>query len=168
MYAREDHTEGEAGGRGTRPCPQDEPRPQVATWGRRVGAALIDQLILLPFIILDEMVKAHTASSGLYAGTSGGAAVASVLLMLGLMIVSIWNVIVKQGRTGQTVGKETMKIKLVGAASGRPVGKGRSFARQLAHLLDALPLFLGYLWPLWDKNRQTFADKAARTVVVRL
>ncbi|WP_245535333.1 RDD family protein [Segniliparus rotundus] len=144
------------------------PRPQIATWGQRAGACLIDFLILLPFVVLDEMVKAHMASSGLYAGTSGGAAVASALLMLGLMVVWIWNVVVQQGRTGQTVGKETMKIRLVGASSGEPVGKGRCFARQTAHLLDALPLFTGYLWPLWDENRQTFADKAARTVVVQM
>ncbi|MGI3784562.1 MAG: hypothetical protein ACRYG2_27695 [Janthinobacterium lividum] len=26
---------------------------------------------------------------------------------------------------------------------------------------------MGYLWPLWDEERQTLADKIAQTVVVR-
>jgi len=34
------------------------------------------------------------------------------------------------------------------------------------HIVDGLSLFIGYLWPLWDKKRQTFADKIMSTVVV--
>jgi hypothetical protein len=36
----------------------------------------------------------------------------------------------------------------------------------LAHILDSLPCYLGYLWPLWDAKRQTFADKVMGTVVI--
>jgi hypothetical protein len=42
-----------------------------------------------------------------------------------------------------------------------------AFVRDFAHLLDVLSLGLGYLWPLWDARRQTFADKVVRSVVVR-
>jgi uncharacterized RDD family membrane protein YckC len=51
-------------------------------------------------------------------------------------------------------------------STGQPVGFGFAFVRQLAHVLDSLPLYLGYLWPLWDDKRQTFADKVCSTVVV--
>ena len=37
---------------------------------------------------------------------------------------------------------------------------------QRQHVLDSLPCYLGYLWPLWDAKRQTFADKIMSTVVV--
>ena len=56
----------------------------------------------------------------------------------------------------------------MGEADAAPIGPGRSFLRQVAHILDALPCYLGYLWPLWDSKRQTFADKIMTTVVVRV
>ncbi len=36
----------------------------------------------------------------------------------------------------------------------------------LAHFLDSLACYVGWLWPLWDPKRQTFADKIMSTVVV--
>jgi uncharacterized RDD family membrane protein YckC len=33
-------------------------------------------------------------------------------------------------------------------------------------VLDGV-LYLGYLWPLWDPRKQTFADKIVGSVVVR-
>ncbi len=41
-----------------------------------------------------------------------------------------------------------------------------SFVRAILHILDALPCLIGYLWPLWDSKRQTFADKIMGTVVI--
>jgi hypothetical protein len=41
-----------------------------------------------------------------------------------------------------------------------------AFVRDLAHILDALPCYIGFLWPIWDSKRQTFADKIMNTVVV--
>jgi uncharacterized RDD family membrane protein YckC len=70
------------------------------------------------------------------------------------------------GRTGQSWGRQLMGIELVDAADGRPVGMRRAFLRDLAHLLDCLPCFLGWLWPFWDHRRQTFADKLTDTVVL--
>ena len=54
---------------------------------------------------------------------------------------------------------------LVSQTTGQPVGRGTVFLREIAHVADA-PLYLGYLWPLWDTQRQTFADKIMTTVVV--
>ena len=34
-------------------------------------------------------------------------------------------------------------------------------------ILDAVA-YVGYLWPLWDDKRQTFADKIMRTIVIDL
>jgi uncharacterized RDD family membrane protein YckC len=52
---------------------------------------------------------------------------------------------------------------------GQPVGGGIAFVRDLCHILDGLPCILlpiGFLWPIWDSRRQTFADKIVNTVVV--
>ena len=47
--------------------------------------------------------------------------------------------------------------------TGRPIGGGLAFGRELAHVLDGF-FYIGYLWPLWDAKRQTFADKVCGTV----
>ena len=51
--------------------------------------------------------------------------------------------------------------------TGEPMGAGMCFVRQVVHIVDSLPCYLGYLWPLWDAKRQTFADKIMTTVVVQ-
>jgi Mce-associated membrane protein len=35
----------------------------------------------------------------------------------------------------------------------------------VAHLLDTAALFIGWLWPLWDRRNRTFADLLLRTEV---
>ena len=41
-----------------------------------------------------------------------------------------------------------------------------SLVRQIAHYIDQLICYVGYLWPLWDHKRQTIADKLVSTVCV--
>jgi len=40
------------------------------------------------------------------------------------------------------------------------------FVRDLAHILDAIPCYVGFLFPIWDARRQTFAAKVMSTVVL--
>ncbi|MDF1705752.1 MAG: RDD family protein [Aeromicrobium sp.] len=54
-----------------------------------------------------------------------------------------------------------------GAQTGRPLGFGLSFARQIVHVVDAIPCYLGFLWPLWDRENRTFADMMLSTRVVK-
>jgi uncharacterized RDD family membrane protein YckC len=70
------------------------------------------------------------------------------------------------GKTGQSLGKRTTKIKLIGEEIHAPIGAKNAFIRDLVHILDALTV-VGYLWPLWDETRQTFADKIMKTIVVQ-
>ena len=72
-----------------------------------------------------------------------------------------------EGKTGQTTGKKVLGISLHREADGRTLGFGMAFVRKLAHFLDSAACYLGWLWPLWDAKRQTFADKIAKTVSVR-
>ena len=48
-------------------------------------------------------------------------------------------------------------------ASGCGRGVGRFFAR----ILSTIVCYLGYLWMLWDPQKQTWHDKMARTKVVK-
>ncbi|MDX2359147.1 RDD family protein, partial [Dietzia sp. PP-33] len=58
-----------------------------------------------------------------------------------------------------------LKIKLVGDPTGAPIGPLNAFLRDIVHIVDGLA-YIGYLWPLWDEKRQTFADKLMGTIVV--
>jgi Mce-associated membrane protein len=51
---------------------------------------------------------------------------------------------------------------------GAAVGPWRLLARDVAHLLDTVSLFIGWLWPLWDSRNRTFADLLMRTEVRRV
>ena len=87
-------------------------------------------------------------------------------LAFGLAAVAfgIWNIGYRQGTTGSSIGKSVMKFKVVGEATGQPIGFWLSIVRQIAHALDSVLCNIGYLWPLWDAKRQTFADKIMSTV----
>ena len=93
------------------------------------------------------------------------------LLLLGVFSLAalafwIWNYGYRQGTTGSSVGKAVMKFEVVSEAGGQPIGFGLSLLRQLAHFLDSIICNLGYLFPLWDAKRQTFADKIMSTVCI--
>ena len=150
--------------------------PDYANWFKRVGAYLIDQLAMalagLPLWIGYGMAVASAETTTNADGTvtvSGEPSGASVLLMglgaLTTLAFFIWNTCFRQGRTGYSVGKSALGIKLIGEDSGQPIGAGMSFVRQLLHIVDSI-CYIGYLWPLWDRKRQTFADKILETVVL--
>jgi uncharacterized RDD family membrane protein YckC len=127
------------------------PAPSYANWGQRVGAYLID---LAPLIVLEIIVFAV-----------GNAAVSFLIYLIWLGIV-IYNRWYQAGTTGQSWGKKALGLKLVSESTGQPIGPGMAFARDICHILDSLACFIGWLFPLWDAKRQTFADKIISTVVI--
>jgi uncharacterized RDD family membrane protein YckC len=72
----------------------------------------------------------------------------------------------RQGRTGQTLAKQWLGLRVVDAENGAPVGSARIWRRWATHVLDSVLLYSGWVRPLWDGQGQTFADKFTRTFVV--
>jgi uncharacterized RDD family membrane protein YckC len=136
----------------------------LANWPQRVGAYLIDDLIagipaFLALILFSGSTSAETTNAGAVLVTS----------LLYLLSLGIWfyNRAILQGRTGQSWGKQVLKLRLVRMADGQPVGGLMAFVRDLLHILDALICYIGFLFPIWDPRRQTlFADKIINTVVL--
>jgi uncharacterized RDD family membrane protein YckC len=151
----------DAPGSATRPRPPARYGfPLLATYGQRVGGFLIDIGIpcgLLVVLLIAALVSRDVVVIGIVFPGAG---------IVGLAFL-LWNSGYRQGRSGQSLGKSVLGTRLVSAHSGEPIGFVRSFGRQIVHLLDAIPLGLGYLWPLWDEHRQTFADKVCSTLVVQ-
>jgi len=69
--------------------------------------------------------------------------------------------------TGWSLGRSVFGIAVV-ARDGEALGPWRLLLRDVAHLADTVPLFLGWLWPLVDSRGRTFADILARTEVHRV
>jgi uncharacterized RDD family membrane protein YckC len=131
--------------------------PPYAGWLSRVGSYILDAL---PSTILYII-------GGLFSGHGGAGTAVSLLFDLAGLGWIIWNRWVRAGRTGQSVGKSALNTRLVDERTGQPIGVGMAFVRDIAHIIDSIICYVGYLFPLWDSKRQTIADKILHTVVVR-
>src|SRR5919202_4363255 len=130
------------------PAPGGPSGPRAGFW-RRFAAKLIDGILLG---IVDAILLA-IFSRGLY-------------YVLSLIVNYGYYTYLEGRQQGQTVGKMALGIRVYDFARGGPIGYGRAFVRQIAQILSAVVLLLGYLWMLWDREKQTWHDKIAGSVVV--
>jgi uncharacterized RDD family membrane protein YckC len=68
---------------------------------------------------------------------------------------------------GTTVGGIVLNLKVV-RLDDQPVTITVALVRALAAAFSVVVFFLGFLWIAWDKEKQSWHDKIAGTVVVRL
>lgn len=133
------------------------PDARLASWPARVGA-----------LVVDVVPGAGVIATAVLLALAADGWMRSALTVLGavtLLLVAV-NRLVLPHVIGWTLGRALFGIEVV-HRSGRPVGVGRLAARELAHLLDTSSLFVGWLWPLWDRRHRTFADLLLRTEVRR-
>lgn len=143
---------------------------QPAEWGWRVLGSLIDGCIPIGILAIAYVVSFVVAAVIGEANVQAiGATVLIVMLVAYLAIFgfAIWNSAYRRGTRGQTIGQQTVKIRTVSDETGRPVGFGYAFLRQMCHVLDSLPCYVGWFAPLWDERNRTWADAITRTSVVR-
>ncbi|MEW9520558.1 RDD family protein [Streptomyces tubercidicus] len=178
-------------------APYGQPMPGMptgyASWGARLGAFLLDGLIIaavpiILYIIAGVMTASSISSaspdysscpSGDYtciqnaandsasSSTPAGAIIMIALAWL-IMVGGTFFLIAKEGSSGQTPGKKALGVKVIKETTGQPLGFGMTFVRYLCRYLNGLLCGIGWLWPLWDDKSQTFADKLAGTVVVSI
>ncbi|WP_456844339.1 RDD family protein [Cellulomonas sp. P5_C6] len=137
----------------------------LAGWWRRAAGAVVDVLVTFAVYLLGVALSVLTDPQPPPTHPTVGGVVVIVGAVL-IPVVWVWNRGGQQGRSGQSLGRSLTGTRLVSTVTDEPLGAGPAITRDVAHLLD-LPLLLGFLWPLWDRRRQTFADKTASTVVVR-
>lgn len=149
-----------------------------AGWFTRVGAYVIDQILgsvaatplWLGYVILWSNTSTTTNPDGTTTSEYSGSVALPVILIgiggLTSLAFYIWNICIRQGRTGASIGKSVLAIRLVNSDL-QPIGPGWSFLRSILHIVDALPCYLGYFWPIWDSQKQTFADKIMSTYVIQ-
>jgi uncharacterized RDD family membrane protein YckC len=66
---------------------------------------------------------------------------------------------------GYTPGKFLLGLKIV-RKDGSKITLGRSFLRFIGYWISAIPLFLGFIWIIFDRRRQAWHDKLAGTQVI--
>jgi len=148
------------------PPPPPPPSAEFGSWGARVVAAILDGLpITVVYIIFAMLFGQNTASAGsVSTNLSGFPALLFFLIAIGWIVYN-WGL--KQGSTGQTFGKGVMSIAVFKAGTKEPLGTGLSIGRYFVHIIDEIPCFLGFLWPLWDAENRTFADMILNTRVYK-
>jgi uncharacterized RDD family membrane protein YckC len=128
---------------------------ELAGFGRRLGAQLIDLLWLLPLSFLLGFVASFVNGGEI---SSGGELMANIIGAL--IVLTFW------AERGGTPGKLVLGLRIVDADTGGMPPIGRLVLRYFGYIISALPLGLGYLWMLWDRRAQCWHDKLARTLVV--
>lgn len=156
--------------------PSMHPAGRLAEWGPRALGYLIDAGI--PFVAVWVLyLIAFLAMGGLAAAAGNGDPTGLIIvgvvlgvIYLAILVFSLWNTTYRRGKTGQTLGQQVAKIKTVGEQTGQPIGFGRAFLRQIVHIVDSIicGLPIGWLSPLWDDKKQTWADKIMGTLVVHV
>ena len=138
-----------------------------AGFWRRFVANLLDGIILgivsFPINFITSLISGTSNSN------SPAAMLASSVGSLIVLAIQIAYFVYFIGSKGQTLGKMVMKIKVVKVGTNEAPGYVKAFLRDIVgKMLSALVLSLGYLWMLWDSKKQTWHDKIAGTVVVKV
>jgi uncharacterized RDD family membrane protein YckC len=87
-------------------------------------------------------------------------------LIIGIAVPPLY-FIVMIALFGQTVGKMIMGIRVV-RSDGMAISFPLSALRLVCYVPSGLLLFVGFLWILWDAERQGWHDMICDTIVIRL
>ena len=146
-----------------------------ASFGARFLAYFIDGLVVsIPIIVLVALFGAGIAgavstlesadaemSDAMLASITG-----AVTLLSGLSMVICYGYFLYTWSIGTSVGMKLLGLRMVRADNGEAPGLGRAIIRLIITMVSAMFFYLGYLWMLWDGQKQTWHDKVAGTVVI--
>ena len=133
----------------------------LAEWGPRALGWLIDTAFPVGVYIVLGIFTAvvsnllHVRVIGIVLGPLAWVAAVGVQVYFAFQI----------GSTGQSPGMRVVGLKCVDANSGALLGGGKGVVRWLAVFLNGLICYVGWLFPLWDVNKQTLGDKVMADVV---
>jgi Mce-associated membrane protein len=140
------------------PTVVDEAAPNnLAPWHIRAAAVAVDVLPGVAVVATMALVWLAVPPGSMWWWVS-------VSILVGAALLTMANRVLLPAVSGWSLGRALFGIAVV-EPHGSPAAVGRLIARDLAHLLDTLSVFVGWLWPLWDPRRRTFADLLAHTEV---
>jgi uncharacterized RDD family membrane protein YckC len=134
--------------------PQGPSGPR-ASFGRRLVAYLLDTLIVIAGVVIISLISEPLPD-----------ALGALLVVIAILLSVAYYPFFEGRPRGQTPGKMALGIRVIDFTTGGPIGYGRAVIRYLGRIVSAIPCYLGYLWMLWDKEKQTWYDKMSTSVVV--
>ncbi|WAC91327.1 RDD family protein [Mycobacterium sp. Aquia_213] len=137
-------------------APQVSSQNALAPWHIRACAFAIDVLPAAAVATTMALVSFTVPARGAWWWLSSCVLGTAVLAMLvnRLLLPTIF---------GWSLGRALCGIAVV-HRDGGAIGAWGLLLRDVAHLLDTVSV-VGWLWPLWDSQRRTFADMLLRTEV---
>jgi uncharacterized RDD family membrane protein YckC len=150
----------------TQPHPVPAGELPLAGVGARFLAVIVDGLIVgVPWVVIGTPMVFL-----LQAGSQAAllAAVGLVLAALLGFILALWNDVYLPATRGYSIGKKLLGLRIYTVDGQSPIGMGKALIRFLGRIPSGMCLYLGYLWALFDDRRQTWHDKFAGTLVVRM
>lgn len=124
--------------------------PRADFW-YRLGGFLIDWVILyIVSSVIGLLLQENVVSA----------------ILITLAIGIAYSVYFIGSSSGQTPGMKVLGIRAINARTGGQIEYGTAFVRYLVAIGSALACYIGYLWMLWDPEKQTWHDKASGTYVV--
>ncbi|MEM9602550.1 MAG: RDD family protein [Pseudomonadota bacterium] len=139
----------------------DAEAPSYAGFWVRVGAAIVDSLILL---VLTGPLLHLIYGAAYWEGEQlvhGFWDVVIGYVLPALAVIAFW--LVKSA----TPGKMVFRLIVCDAKSGLPLSPTQGVVRYLGYFFAMIPFGIGILWVAFDKRKQGWHDKLAGTVVVR-
>jgi uncharacterized RDD family membrane protein YckC len=131
---------------------------QLASFGQRATGRIFDVLTVYVVLLVIAMIFFRRTLTETDLENNNYTLIVSVLA---LVIQSFW-----EGKGG-TPFRRRYGAVIVDMNTGQPIGMPRAFLRILVANFSLLAFGLGYFWMLWDPKKQTWHDKAARTLVVK-
>jgi uncharacterized RDD family membrane protein YckC len=139
----------------------DETNIEYVGFWARVGAAIIDSILVLAIIIPALTViygRNYWSSDVLIAGFWD--------FMLNFILPAIAIIVFWIYRRA-TPGKMVFKAVIVDEKTGNKPDLRQWIVRYLGYYVSIIGLGLGILWVAWDQKKQGWHDKMAGTVVIR-
>lgn len=134
-----------------------------ASFARRIIAYLLDNLIVaLPFstvFIIMRSLLMRPESTALFNIISNILAIGFIIIYLGYFIGLTF-------KTGTTPGKQLLSMRVVSTNGVRLTLVQIILRETLGKFLSHMIMNLGFLWMVWDKDRQTWHDKIGSTYVI--
>ena len=155
------------------------PAYPFASFWARLGVLLLDGLIvgviiaipiILGVVLITNSVTTDSFDNTTTVTNSGTLAAGIVICVIGWILAVLYEPLMT-GRSGihngQTLGRQAAGIRITNLQGG-PISKGQAWGRYLFKaFFSGLIFYLGYLWMLWDSNKQCWHDKIANTLVLK-
>lgn len=139
---------------------RDNAEIKYAGFWTRFAASIIDSLWMLPLIVVLGYLyydSQYIMSDALYLG---GVDIFIQYILPAFITLAFW--VYKSA----TPGKMAVRTKIVDARTLEPASNGQLVIRYFSYYISMLVLFLGFIWVAFDKRKQGWHDKLAKTLVI--